>query len=262
LSNLLRILGWTYKNDFVEPLPELILLLGVVSVASHNFLGQGTSDLFSRLTWDLDIIILVFVAIAGVRSYSQALERGEVAQQFLSLRISRAKFVLLKWLSLFIIFVIFALTLDAVAFVLYLGFFPSVGSYSAWGDAPVLTFLVMLTEQIVFLAFLNSLVMAVSFGLRKTTVSLLVFFAFTLFSAGYLVLGSTFLPDYLQIGYGDYIAVNGLSTYAYDLLYRSAQVAQSSTPAMADYLALVYRALGAVILYFAGLGLLIRADLD
>lgn len=262
MSNLLKVLQWTYKNDFVEPLPELVLLLGVVSVASHNFLDIGTSDLFSSLTWNLDILLLIFVGIAGVMSYSLALERGQVAQQFLSLRVSRSKFVFLKWTSLFVIFAVFALLLDSVAFFLYLGFFPDISAYSTWGFAPAFTFLIMVGEQMVFLAFLNSLVMAVSFGLKKTTVSLLVFLTFTLFSAGYLTFGSTILPSYVQLGYGDYLFVNSLSSYVFPLLYRSAGVAMTSAPSSMAYLALAYRSVGAITLFLAGLALLVRADLD
>ncbi|MDG7008633.1 MAG: hypothetical protein JRN06_10410 [Nitrososphaerota archaeon] len=262
MGDFAKVLRWTYKNDFVEPLPELILLLGVVSVASHNFLSVGTSDVFESLTWNLDILILIFVGIAGVMSYSLAMERGQIAQQFLSLRISRARFVVLKWASLFAIFVIFALLLDFVAFFLYLGYFPNLGAYSNWGDGPGFAFLVMIGEQLVLLAFLDSLVMAVSFALRRTTVSLLVFLAFALFSAGYLTFGTSILPNYLQLGYGDYIVVNSFSTYVYSLLYRPAAVIISTAPTLTDYLALAYRMIGAVVLFFAGMAFLVRADLD
>ena len=262
LGNFLKVLRWTFKNDFAEPLPELVLLLGVITVGSRNFLGVATSGQFASLTWNLDVLILIFVAIAGVTSYSLAFERGQVAQQFLSLRISRAKFVALKWASVFLIFVIFAMLLDFVAFFLYLGYFPNFLSYSGWGDAPGLTFLVMVGEQVVLLAFLNSLVMVVSFGTRRTTVSLLVFFAFTLITAGYFSLGSMTVPDYLRLGYGDYLIVNNFSAYAFDLLYRPATVALSNAPAITDYFALSYRMVGAVGLFFVGLALLVRADLD
>ena len=231
-------------------------------MGSHNFLGVETSEQFTSLTWNLDILILVFVAIAGAMSYSLALERGEVAQQFLSLRVSRARFVALKWASLFLIFVVFALLLDFVAFFLYLGYFPDFGSYSAWGIAPGLTFLIMVGEQFALLAFLNSLVMVASFGIRRTTVSLLVFLVFTLFTAGFFSFGSVVVPDYLRLGYGDYLIVNSFSTYAFDLLYRPATVALSNAPAVADYLALSYRVAGAAVLFFVGLALLVRADLD
>ena len=244
------------------PLLELALLLGVVEVGSRNFLGVGASEQFASLTWNIDLLVLMFVAIAGAMSYSLALERGEIAQQFLSLRVSRARFVALKWASLFLIFLVFALLLDFVAFFLYLGYFPNFGSYSAWGIAPGLTFLIMIGEQAVFLAFLNSLVMAVSFGIRRTTVSLLVFLVFTLFMAGYFSFGSVIIPNYLRLGYGDYLIVNNFSTYAFDLLYRPDTVALSNAPAVADYLALSYRVAGAVVLFFAGLALLARADLD
>jgi len=255
-------LRWTFKNDFVEPLPELVLLLGVVEVGSHNFLGQGTADQFSNLTWNLDVLILIFVAIAGVMSYSLALEKGQVVQQFLSLRISRAKFAALKWASLFVIFVLFILLLDFIAFFLYLGYFPTFGSYARWADAPALSFLIMIGEQLVLLAFLNSLVMAISFGIRRTTVSLLVFLAFTLFTAGYLSFGSAIIPEYLQLGYGDYLIVNSFSTYVFNMLYRPAALALASAPDITDYLALAYRVISAVVLFFAGLALLVRADLD
>ncbi|MCL4355186.1 MAG: hypothetical protein JRN56_03295 [Nitrososphaerota archaeon] len=262
MGDFAKVLRWTYKNDLVEPLPELVLLLGVASVASHNFMNRGTSTVFENLTWSLDILILIFVGIAGVMSYSLAMERGQIAEQFLSLRVSRAKFVVLKWTSLFAIFVIFALLLDLLAFFLYLGYFPNVGAYSNWGDSPGFTFLIMISEQLVLLAFLNSFVMAVSFALRRTTVSLLVFLAFTLFSAGYLSFGTSILPQYLQLGYGDYLVVNAFSTYVFSLLYRPEAVALSTAPAMTDYLALAYRVLGASVLFLTGLAFLVRADLD
>lgn len=262
MGDFLKVLRWTFKNDFVEPLPELVLLLGVVEVASHNFLGLGTTGQFDNLTWNLDVLILIFVAIAGVMSYSLALERGQVAQQFLSLRVSRAKFVALKWASLFVTFVAFVLILDFVAFFLYLGYFPNFGSYSNWAAAPVFVFALMVGEQMLLLAFLNSLVMAISFGIRRTTVSLLVFLAFTLFTAGYISFGSTIIPQYLQLGYGDYLIVNSFSTYAFNVLYRPAAFALASAPDLTDCLALAYRVISAVVLFFAGLALLVRADLD
>jgi hypothetical protein len=231
-------------------------------VASHNFLGQGTSDQFSSLTWNLDILILIFVAIAGVMSYSLALERGQVTQQFLSLRVSRARFVALKWTSLFAIFTAFALLLNLTSFFLYLGFFPNLGAYSNWGDAPLFTFLIAVGEQLVFLAFLNSMVMAISFGLRRTTLSLLVFLAFTLFSAGYLSFGSALIPVYLHLGYGDYIFVNSFSRYIFSLLYKSAPQIAATAPTLTDYLTLAYRGAGAIILFLVGTALFVRADLD
>ena len=262
MGNFEKILRWTYKNDFVEPLPELVLMLGMVSVVSHNFLDQGTSGLFASLTWNLDILVLIFVGIAGVMSYSLALERGQIAQQFLSLRVSRARFVFLKWASLFVIFVVFVLLLDFVAFFLYLGYFPNLGAYPNWGESPGFTFLIMIGEQLVLLAFLNSLVMAISFGLRRTTISLLVFLAFTLFSAGYLTFGTSLLPQYLQLGYGDYMFVNSFSTYTFSLLYRPTSVVLSTAPTLTDYLALAYRVTGALVLFFTGMAFLVRADLD
>lgn len=262
LSELGKVLRWTFKNDFVEPLPELVLLLCVISVASHNFLNIGASDLFSSLTWNLDVLLLIFVGIGGAMSYSMALERGQLAQQFLSLRTSRTKFVLLKWTSLFIIFVALALPLDFAAFFLYMGYFPSLPAYSAWPDAPMLTFLIAVLEQMIFLAFLNSLVMAISFSIQRTTVSLLIFLAVGLFSAGYLSLGSVPIPDYLRLGYGDYLIVSSFSAYGFDLLYRPAAVVAASMPTVADLLALAYRSLGAFALFVVGLWGLVRADLD
>ncbi|MDG6964179.1 MAG: hypothetical protein JRM74_00555 [Nitrososphaerota archaeon] len=259
---MLKVLRWTYKNDFVEPFPELVLFLGVVSVTSVYSLGLDTTEVFAKLTWSIIILILIFAAIGGVMCYSLALERGQVAQQFLSLRVSRARFAALKWVSVFVIFAAFALLFDFIAFFLYLGYFPSLGTYAFWGDAPAFAFLFMVGEQLVLLAFLNSLVMVISFGLRRTTISLLVFLAFTLFSAGFFPLGSASIPDFLRLGYGDYLFVNGLSTYVFELLYRPASQALASAPTATDYLALAYRAVGAVVLFVIGVGLFVRADLD
>jgi hypothetical protein len=231
-------------------------------VASHSLLGLGTSDDFSSLTWNLDILILIFVAIAGVMSYSLALEKGQLTQQFLSLRVSRARLVVLKWMSLFVVFVAFAMLLDFTSFFVYLGYFPNLSAYSNWGGAPTYDFLIAVGEQLAFLAFLNSLVMAVSFGLKKTTLSLLVFLAFALFSAGFLTFGVATIPAYLQLGYGDYLIANGFSHFVFSLLYRSGPEIAASTPALVDYLGLAYRGAGAIVLFLVGLGLFVRADLD
>lgn len=262
MGSFLKVLKWTYKNDFVEPFPELVLLLGVVSVSSAYSLSFSVTNEFASLTWRLIILILIFAAIGGVMSYSFALERGQVAQQFLSLRVSRARFAMLKWVSVFVIFAAFALLFDFIAFFLYLGYFPSLSAYNFWGDAPAFAFLFMVGEQLVLLAFLNSLVMAISFGLRRTTISLLTFLVFTLFSAGYFPIGSASIPDFLRLGYGDYLLVNGLSTYVFELLYRPASQALASAPTTTDYLVLAYRAVGAVVLFVVGVGLFMRADLD
>jgi len=261
LGDFLKVFRWTYKNDFVEPFPELVLLLGVVSVSSSYSLGFDATNEFAKLTWNLTLLTLIFAAIGGVMSYSLALERGQVTEQLLSLRVSRARFVALKWASVFVILAVFALLFDFVAFFLYLGYFPNLGAYTIWGEAPGFAFLIMVGEQLVFLAFLNSLVMAVSFGLRRTTISLLAFLAFTLFSAGYFPLGSAAIPDFLRLGYGDYLFVNGLSYYAY-LLFASSPQALVSAPTTTDYLVLAYRAVGAVVLFIISVGLFVRADLD
>ncbi|MDG6920994.1 MAG: hypothetical protein JRN59_05640 [Nitrososphaerota archaeon] len=223
---------------------------------------MDTTIVFAELTWKLIILILMFVAIGGAMSYSFALERGQVAQQFLSLRVSRAKYVLLKWTSVFVVFAVFALIFDFIAFFLYLGYFPNLGAYTIWGEGPSFAFLFMVGEQLVLLAFLNSLVMAISFGLRRTTISLLTFLVFTLLSAGYFPLGSATIPDFLRLGYGDYLFANGLSTYTFELLYRPASQALASAPTTTDYLVLIYRAVGAVVLSLVSVVLFVRADLD
>jgi hypothetical protein len=246
----------------VEPFPELVLFLGVVSVTSVYSLGLNTTEVFAKLTWVLIILILIFAAIGGVMCYSLALERGQVAQQFLSLRVSRVRFAALKWVSVFVIFAAFALVFDFIAFFLYLGYFPNLGAYSLWGDAPGFAFLIMIGEQMVLIAFLNSLAMALSFGLRRTTISLLAFLAFTLYFAGFFPLGSAAIPDFLHLGYGDYLFVNHLSTYAFELFYRPAAQAMTLAPNTTDYLTLAYRAVGAVILFVVSVGLFVRADLD
>lgn len=195
-------------------------------------------------------------------SYSLGLERGQVTQQFLSLRISRARFVALKWASLFVIFSTFALLLDAVAFFLFGGYFPTPETYSSWGSAPALTFFIMLVEQLLLLAFLNSLVMAISFGVRRITISLLVFFFFALYSSGFLTFGTNILPDFMRLGYGDYLVVNDISAYVFDLLFRPVAQALANAPTLMDYASLAYRGVGAVLLFLVGMGLLVRNDLD
>jgi hypothetical protein len=246
----------------VEPFPELILLLGVASVSSIYSLGLDSTNAFAKLTWSLIILILIFTAIGGVMSYCSALERGQVAQQFLLLRISRAKFAVLKWVSVFAIFAAFALLFDFTAFFLYLGYLPNPVEYSLWGEAPGFAFFIMVVEQLVLLAFLNSLVMAVSFGLRRTTISFLVFLAFTLFSAGYFPLGSVAIPDFLRLGYGDYLFVNGLSTYTFEVLYRPGSQALAFSLTTTDYLVLIYRAVGAIVFFIVSVTLFVRIDLD
>jgi hypothetical protein len=263
LRSFLRILKWSYKNDFVEPFPEIVLFLGIVLIASNSFLDvTGTTNLFVSLTWKSILIIVIFVGIGGIRGYSLALEKGEITRQMLTLQISRTKFIFLKWLSLFAIFFAVLLSVDVVAFFVYLGYFPSFAAYALWSTAPVMVFALMLAEQVLLLIFLNSLVMLISFATRRTTVALLVFLAFTLFSAMPLSFVSSGIPNFLQLGYGDYTIVNGLSSYIYDLLYRPSALAAAASPTMEVYVALIYRVLAGLGLFALALQVFKGVDID
>jgi len=263
LGSFLRVLKWSYKNDFVEPFPEIVLFLGVVLIASNSFLDvAGATNLFVNLTWKSILILVIFVGIGGIRGYSLALEKGEITRQMLTLRVSRTKFIFLKWLSLFVIFFAVLLSVDAVAFFVFLGYFPSVTVYTLWGAAPVMVFALVLAEQVLLLLFLNSLVMLISFATRRTTVAMLVFLAFALFTAMPYSFVSSGIPNFLQLGYGDYTIVNGLSSYIYDLLYRPSAIAAAASPTMEVYLALIYRVLAGLGFFAVALQLFKGVDMD
>lgn len=250
MSTLLRLLKWTYVNDLVEPFPEIVLFLSVVVIASNNFISStAATDMFTTLTWKLVLLIIILVAIGGTRSFSFALEKREIVYQLLGLRVSRWRFAALKWLSLLIVFFSIVVVVDVVAFVEFLGYFPPIAEYSLWGSSPAFIFAFMVGEQLLLLAFLNSLVMLISIGSRKTTSSLLIFLVVTLFSAlPYLFISSGF-PDYLMLGYGDYQILN------------PASLASLFGPNEEFYFAVLYRAGGAIVMFVVSLRLFKRMEI-
>lgn len=264
LGDFARLLLWTYKNDFIEPFPEIVLFLSIVIVVDQSFLYgvDVASGVFANISWNLILLIIIFVGIGGSRSYGIALDRGEAVHQMLALRIPRWRFAFLKWLALFVTFASILLVVDFVAFFVYLGYFPSVSAYSLWGGAPLVTFGLAVGEQLALLFFLNSAMLMISFGVKRTTASLLIFLVFALLAARLYAVGPPGILGDFQLGYGDYNIVNSFSTYLFTLFYRPASQLANSSPSIDVVVGLLYRVLGGLILLLGGIQLFRRSDLD
>jgi hypothetical protein len=266
-SNLFKVVSWTIKSDIVFPFLEIVLAVSLYIILTKNPLSSSaSSDLFTNLTWDLIYLIVIFVGIAGARGYAIALERGEIGRQMIGLRISRTKIILLKWLSIQLVSFVLILAVDIVAFFWVEGYFPSPAAYSIWGSAPLVAFLVMVLEQFLLIAFLNSLSAAVSLVLKRTIVSLLIFFIVTLLGVQLYVVGSTVTGgpfSYLQLGWGDYNIVMDITNYLYyGFLNYNPLSASFLHLSLQFYVGLIYRVLGAIALLWISILAFRRADLD
>jgi hypothetical protein len=264
-KNLLKILGWTLKCDIIFPFPEIVLAVSIYIILRGNPISDtASSDTFTNLTSNLIYLIIIFVGISGARGYAIALERGEFSRQMIGLSISRTRIVILKWFSIFILCLLLLLAVDIAAFFSTLGYFPYVNSYTVWGSAPLLAFAVMIGEQALLLAFLNSLSSAFSLIIRKTTVSLLVFFIATLLGVQLYMVGTTGGPlEYLQLGYGDYYIVMDSVNYIYYGFINHTPISASFLQLSEQfYVGLAYRAVGAIALLGVSILSFMRADLD
>jgi hypothetical protein len=258
-NNFLKITKWTFTNDLVVPFPEIVLFLFVILAASSTPLDAVEADSFlSTVSWEIIYILILFVGIAGIRGYSIALERGEIARQMITLRMSRLRFAFYKWLSLYSLLAVFLLIVDFVVFLLYFAFFPAPSFYIQWGEAPLFTWILMVAEQMLLLFFLNSIVMLISFAVRRSSsVALLVFFAFALLGTQLSTLGLN-LSDYYQLGYGDYQIVNALSSYLLRLYEHSSATLSSDTILSG----VAYRAIVGAACFAIALWLVERIDMD
>jgi len=264
LGNFTEVLRWTIKNDFVEPFPEIVFFILVLIVATNNFVSVGgTEDLFANLTWKTIIILIVLVGIGGTRSYSQALEKGETATEMLTMRVSRVRFAILKYFSVFLTLSGIILAVDFFAFFEFLGYFPWISVYSTWGSAPVASFVVMFLEQLVLLFLLNSLIILIAFCVKKSTVTLLVFFTFGLFWAMPSIFTPSVVPGYLQLGYGDNQIANQISQFVFVLLYRNtpAMIALT-TPDATAILSFAYRGCVGALALIAAVQVFKWTDMD
>lgn len=264
-GNLLKVLGWTLKADIVFPFLEIVLFASLYLMLTENTLsGTASSDILESLTSNLLYLIILFVGIAGVRGYAIALERGELTRQMIGLGVSRAKIVVLKWLSLFIISLVLFVAIDAAVFIEFVGYFPSVTSYLIWGSAPLLAFAVVVGEQAILLAFLNSLSAALSLGIKRTTVSLLVFFIVAFLGTELYMFGTTGSPfSYLQLGYGDSNIVMEITQSVYSFFSDLSHITYFAPPVTEQfYIGLSYRIVGAIALLAISVFLFVRADLD
>jgi ABC-type transport system involved in multi-copper enzyme maturation permease subunit len=264
MKDFVRVLKWTFNNDFAEPFPELLVFLFVFVVATSNFIDVGGTDqLFANLTWKVIVVLIIMVGIGGTRSYSQALERGEIGLEMLSLKISRIRFALLKYLAVFLIFAGILFVADVVAFFEFLGYFPSVQNYSMWGFAPTATFAIMFLEQLLLLFFLNSLIFLLALTAKRPTVVLLGFFVFAIFFAMPSMFTQLTIPKFLAIGYGDYEIVNQLSGFVFVLLYRNttSQIAIFA-PKTDAVLSLIYRGCVGAVTLIAALQVFKRVNMD
>lgn len=264
-KKLLRILGWTLKSDIIFPFPEIVLAVSIyIILRVIPMSSTASTDAFTNLTSNLIYLIIIFVGIAGARGYAIALESGEFGRQMIGLRLSRAKIVIFKWLSILIISLLLLFGVDIAVFFAVLGYFPYVSAYISWGSAPLLSFGVMVAEQALLLAFLNSLSAAISLVIRKTTVSLLVFFIVALLGVQlYMVGTSGGLFAYLQLGYGDYYIVMDSTNYLYyGFLNHNPLSAYFLQLGEQFYVGFVYRLIGAIVLLAVSIFSFMRADLD
>lgn len=264
-GNLLKILRWTIKSDIIFPFPEIVFAVSVYIILGGNPIsGTASTDAFTNLTSSLIYLIVIFVGIAGARGYAIALERGEFSRQMIGIRTTRARIVVLKWASTFILTLILFLGVDIAAFLFTLGYFPYVTAYIVWGSAPLLTFGVMIGEQALLLAFLNSLSAAVSLIIRKPTVSLLIFFIVAFLGVQLYMVGTTGGPlAYLQLGYGDYYIVMDSTNYLYyGFLNHNPLSLLFLSLGEQFYVGLAYRLVGAVALLAISIYSFMRADLD
>lgn len=263
-SQVLKVLGWTLKNDVVFPLPEIVLAFSLYIVLAKNSLTDtAPTDVFENLTYDLIILVILFVGIAGARGYAIALERGELSRQMIGLRISRTRLLVLKWISVFILSFAILVTIDIAAFFSLVAYIPSISTYSVWGSAPLLAFAIMVGEQAILLAFLNSLSSTLSLAIRRTTVSLLVFFLVAFLGSQLYVVGTTGEPlSYLQLGWGDYKIVLDATQYAYYSIFNHNLVSAFGGLTEQFYIGLAYRTVGIVLLLAVSFYSFKRADLD
>lgn len=263
VANLLKVLGWTLKSDIVFPFLEIVLFVSIFIVLTKNSLsGTASTDMFESLTSDLMYLVILFVGIAGARGYAIALERGELSRQMIGLRISRGRIVILKWLSIFTLSFVLLFAVDLAAFFSLVAYVPYISDYIFWGSAPMVAFAVMVGEQIVLLAFLNSLSAALSLAIRRATVSLLLFFIVGFLGLRLYVTGTTGGPfAYLQLGYGDYGIVLEATQYLYAAIFNHSLVSGFLLTEQ-FYVGLAYRAVGAVVLLAISIYSFSRADLD
>ncbi len=251
MRTFLRVLEWTFRNDFVEPFIEIVLFIIIFIAASSTFINPGgNTQIFSSLTWNLIYIIVILVGIGGVRSYSLGLERGEVVRQMSSLRLTRSGFLWRKWLSLYLIFASMLLITDAIIFFEDFGFFPNPTLASNWGSFGLLTWVFMVPEQLALLVFLNSLVAILSLVFRNTTVSLLIYFVYTFLGVSLYTVSHLGVASYLQLGYGDYQIVNTASDHYFYLLYQPYNTIGLRVSALnaAFYVGVIYRVVGGLIM--------------
>jgi hypothetical protein len=119
-------------------------------------------------------------------------------------------------------------------------------------------------EQALLLAFLNSLSAAVSLIIRKTTVSLLIFFIVALLGVQLYMIGTTGGPlEYLQLGYGDYYIVMDSTNYLYNVFLSNNAISAYLVQHSEQFcFGLAYRVLGAVVLLGVSILSFMRADLD
>jgi hypothetical protein len=260
-NKLMKELSWTLKIDIVFPFLEIILFISLyIMLVKNALIGSAAVYSLENVTIDLIYLIILLVGIAGVRGYAIALERGEISRQMIGLRISRCKVLALKWLSIFIISFIPLLVVDIAVFIAFVGYFPSINSYSDWGNAPVLAFFLMIGEQALLIAFLNSLSAALSFGIKRTTVSLLIFFLIAFLGSQFYLVGQTGVFGYLQLGWGDWNILVDTYQYLNQLIF--VHTLSSNQFNLEFYIGLLYRALGAVVLFLGSVLTFARADLD
>jgi hypothetical protein len=262
MGRLLESMRWTFKNDFSEPFLELVLLIVVYLVAVEPAIHVGDiSARFSNLSWTTIYPMIFLTGIGGIRSFSLAAERGELARQLIDQKLTRTLFLASKFLSFYVLTFVPLLMVDLVAYLEFKGYFFHL-PYTQLGTDFTLFFLVALLGQALLLFFLDSLVLALSVFLRKTTVVLLVFFAITILGVSLYVTNPPISLKYLQLGYGDFLITNDLAGYLEYVLTFGFSGLHLPVLTQAFFFGVIYRVVGGVLLFMASILWFRRMDLD
>jgi hypothetical protein len=262
MGRLLESLRWTAKNDMSEPFLELVLLVTVYQVASNVAIHVvDISSDFSNLSWITIYPILFLVGIGGVRSFSQAAERGELARQLIDHKTTRVRFLASKFLSFYIVSFVPLLVIDFIAYLEFEGYFFQL-PYTQLGTDPTLFFLVTVLGQALLLLFLDSLVLALSVFLRKTTVVLFAFLAITILGVYLYAASPPISVKYLQLGYGDSVIANDFGGYLEYVLTFGFSGLHLPVLSQSFLIGVAYRLIGGTMLLVASLFWFRRTDLD
>jgi hypothetical protein len=266
MSRLGKIMQWTLQNDLTLPFLEIILFLAAYeAITDYTILGTDALTRYTSLTWNMIYVIIFLSAIGGVRVFSMAVERGEVSRQLVDSGSSRHRFILSKFASFYITTLLVLLIADVVALLVYMGYFFDISVYTVIGTASLLNWAVMIAGQMLLLFFLDSLIMSLSLFFRSATVSILIFLAVTVLGVSLYTFGLPSWAKDLQLGFGDYEIANKVTAYAFYTVIRHASnlsVVSAAIPNLTTFYGILYRLVGGIALFIAGVFRFNTMDLD